>query len=174
MLVRHGSGLLRTRVLCAQLHLPYIVRVFADEVRKEVCIASLIRHLYSASACAVMVRARCRKASRGASARAAQVKLPAAAGAAGAPPEWGEFLHCAGKRFYDFDRIRAEILAETERLAGSNKGVSDKPIRLKICSPHVLCGPGLLGPLVAKTGLQAPCRQAVRRQGEGPGLPCRG
>jgi len=104
---------------------------------------------------------------------AAQVKLPAAAGAAGAPPEWGEFLHCAGKRFYDFDRIRAEILAETERLAGSNKGVSDKPIRLKICSPHVLCGPGLPGPVVANIGLQAPCRQAVRRLGEGPALPCR-
>ncbi len=24
---------------------------------------------------------------------------------------------------------------------GHNKGISDKPIRLKIFSPHVLCGP---------------------------------
>lgn len=47
-------------------------------------------------------------------------------------------LH-AGKRFYDFDRIRQEILAETERLAGGNKGVCDKPIRLKIYSSSVLC-----------------------------------
>lgn len=44
----------------------------------------------------------------------------------------------AGKRFYDFDRIRLEILAETDRVVGSNKGISDKPIRLRICSPHVL------------------------------------
>eukprot|EP00884_Botryococcus_braunii_P002074 jgi/Botrbrau1/11868/Bobra.126_2s0004.2 len=52
--------------------------------------------------------------------------------------EWGEFLHLPGKRFYDFERIRQEILTETERIVGSNKGVSDKPIRLKICSPNVL------------------------------------
>lgn len=45
----------------------------------------------------------------------------------------------AGKRFYDFERIRQEILIETDRVVGSNKGVSDKPIRLKIYSPNVLC-----------------------------------
>lgn len=44
-----------------------------------------------------------------------------------------------GKRFYDFERIRQEILSETDRLVGVNKGISDKPIRLKIYSPHVLC-----------------------------------
>jgi hypothetical protein len=48
---------------------------------------------------------------------------------------------CAGKRFYDFERIRQEILNETDRVVGANKGVSDKPIRLKICSPNVLYGP---------------------------------
>lgn len=47
-------------------------------------------------------------------------------------------LGSAGKRFYDFERIRAEIQSETDRLTGKNKGVSDKPIRLKICSPNVL------------------------------------
>ncbi|KAJ9184117.1 hypothetical protein P3X46_007889 [Hevea brasiliensis] len=52
--------------------------------------------------------------------------------------EWGEFLHMPGKRFYDFSKIRREIQAETEREAGFNKGVSDKPIRLKISSPNVL------------------------------------
>lgn len=31
-----------------------------------------------------------------------------------------------------------EILAETERVVGSNKGISEKPIRLKIYSPNVL------------------------------------
>ena len=32
-----------------------------------------------------------------------------------------------------------EILAETERVVGTNKGISEKPIRLKIYSPNVLC-----------------------------------
>ena len=31
-----------------------------------------------------------------------------------------------------------EILTETERVVGSNKGISEKPIRLKIYSPNVL------------------------------------
>ncbi|CAN4107893.1 unnamed protein product [Withania somnifera] len=56
----------------------------------------------------------------------------------GTDEEWGEFLHLPGKRFYDFNQIRHEIQAETEREAGGNKGVSDKQIRLKIFSPNVL------------------------------------
>ena len=57
---------------------------------------------------------------------------------AGQPAEWGEFLHAPGKVFTDFDRVRREIAAETERVSGAGQNVSDKPIRLKICSPHVL------------------------------------
>ncbi|GFH20903.1 dynamin-type G domain-containing protein, partial [Haematococcus lacustris] len=52
--------------------------------------------------------------------------------------EWGEFLHVPGKLFYEFDKIRQEIQAETDRVVGTNKNVSDKPIRLKVFSPHVL------------------------------------
>jgi hypothetical protein len=33
---------------------------------------------------------------------------------------------------------RQEIQSETDRVSGANKNVSDKPIRLKICSPNVL------------------------------------
>lgn len=33
---------------------------------------------------------------------------------------------------------RQEIQAETDRLTGTNKGVSDSPIRLRISSPYVL------------------------------------
>jgi dynamin 1-like protein len=55
-----------------------------------------------------------------------------------APAEWGEFLHRPGEVFADFETIREEIEAETDRGVGSNKGVSEKQIRLKICSPHVL------------------------------------
>ncbi|KAF6266399.1 P-loop containing nucleoside triphosphate hydrolase protein [Scenedesmus sp. NREL 46B-D3] len=68
------------------------------------------------------------------------IKTPAAPAAAppGQPSEWGEFLHAPGKVFHDFDRIRAEIQSETERVSGGNKNISDKPIRLKIFSPNVL------------------------------------
>lgn len=33
---------------------------------------------------------------------------------------------------------RSEIQAETDRETGTNKGVSSKPIRLSVFSPHVL------------------------------------
>ncbi|KAL8553481.1 hypothetical protein ACS0TY_001973 [Phlomoides rotata] len=56
----------------------------------------------------------------------------------GTDEEWGEFLHLPGKKIFDFNEIRKEIQAETEREAGGNKGVSDKQIRLKIFSPNVL------------------------------------
>lgn len=52
--------------------------------------------------------------------------------------EWGEFLHAPNKKFYDFERIRQEIIAETDRLLGPTKGISDQPIRLRIHSPNVL------------------------------------
>lgn len=52
--------------------------------------------------------------------------------------EWGEFLHMPGKRFYNFEDIRREIVNETSRIAGKNKGISRIPINLKIYSPKVL------------------------------------
>ena len=55
-----------------------------------------------------------------------------------ATTEYGEFLHAKGKVFTDFDKIRMEIEAETERITGHNKGISNIPINLRIYSPHVL------------------------------------
>eukprot|EP00035_Acanthoeca_spectabilis_P001491 m.80520 g.80520 ORF g.80520 m.80520 type:complete len:830 (+) comp10911_c0_seq3:402-2891(+) len=52
--------------------------------------------------------------------------------------EYGEFLHAKGKRFAVGEEIRLEIEAETDRCTGSNKGISSKPINLKIYSPYVL------------------------------------
>ena len=71
--------------------------------------------------------------------------------------EWGEFLHKEGflhaysliilpltfqsfsdKLFYDFEEIRAEIERVTDQETGDNKGISNKPINLKIFSPHVI------------------------------------
>uniref|UniRef100_A0A1L8DW16 Dynamin n=1 Tax=Nyssomyia neivai TaxID=330878 RepID=A0A1L8DW16_9DIPT len=52
--------------------------------------------------------------------------------------EYGEFLHCKGKKFMDFDEIRKEIEGETDRITGSNKGISNIPINLRVYSPNVL------------------------------------
>ncbi|CAN9498946.1 unnamed protein product [Ophioblennius macclurei] len=52
--------------------------------------------------------------------------------------EWGKFLHTKNKIYTDFEEIRHEIEAETERISGINKGISDEPIHLKIFSPHVV------------------------------------
>ncbi|CAH8569069.1 unnamed protein product [Dicrocoelium dendriticum] len=52
--------------------------------------------------------------------------------------EFGEFIHLKNKRFTDFDDIRKEIEAETDRLTGTNKGISNIPINLRIHSPSVL------------------------------------
>jgi replication fork clamp-binding protein CrfC len=56
------------------------------------------------------------------------------------PPaeEWGEFLHLPGEKFTDFSLIREEIQRETDRVTGTNKGISNESINLKIYSPHVL------------------------------------
>lgn len=50
--------------------------------------------------------------------------------------EFGEFLHCKGKKFMDFNEIRQEIEAETDRITGSNKGISNVPINLRVYSPN--------------------------------------
>lgn len=36
----------------------------------------------------------------------------------------------------DFDEVRLEIEAETDRLTGSNKGISSVPINLRVYSPN--------------------------------------
>lgn len=55
-----------------------------------------------------------------------------------AQQEWGEFLHIPGKKFYDFNEIRNEIINETDRATSKTKNVSPLPINLKIFSPYVL------------------------------------
>ncbi|XP_035262234.1 dynamin-2 isoform X1 [Anguilla rostrata] len=52
--------------------------------------------------------------------------------------EYAEFLHCKGRKFVDFEEVRMEIEAETDRITGSNKGISPIPINLRVYSPHVL------------------------------------
>uniref|UniRef100_A0A4W5QA64 Dynamin-1-like protein n=1 Tax=Hucho hucho TaxID=62062 RepID=A0A4W5QA64_9TELE len=52
--------------------------------------------------------------------------------------ENGTVKHDTITIYTDFDEIRLEIEAETERVSGNNKGITDEPIHLKIFSPHVV------------------------------------
>lgn len=54
------------------------------------------------------------------------------------PHEYGEFLHKKGEKFSNFDEIRKEIEADTDRVTGLNKGISNLPINLRVYSPNVL------------------------------------
>lgn len=52
--------------------------------------------------------------------------------------EWATFLHTKNHIFKDFNDIRREIEAETNRMAGDNKGICPEPINLKIFSTSVV------------------------------------
>uniref|UniRef100_A0A915KW65 Dynamin n=1 Tax=Romanomermis culicivorax TaxID=13658 RepID=A0A915KW65_ROMCU len=52
--------------------------------------------------------------------------------------EYAEFLHKKGQKYTDFDMVRQEIEAETDRVTGTNKGISCVPINLRVYSPNVL------------------------------------
>ncbi|BES90844.1 unnamed protein product [Nesidiocoris tenuis] len=52
--------------------------------------------------------------------------------------EWAQFLHTKNRMYTDFDDVRNEISAETDRMAGHNKGICVEPIVLKMYSPHIL------------------------------------
>ncbi|CAJ1388325.1 unnamed protein product [Effrenium voratum] len=52
--------------------------------------------------------------------------------------EWGEFGHKPGHRFFNFEEIRTEIAAETDRLCGRAKALSATPIVLQVTSPRLI------------------------------------
>ncbi|OHT15091.1 Dynamin central region family protein [Tritrichomonas foetus] len=51
--------------------------------------------------------------------------------------EYGEFLHCQGKKFTSYLDMRQEIADETERTTGDGRNVSSQPINLRIQSASV-------------------------------------
>lgn len=55
-----------------------------------------------------------------------------------AKTEYAEFIHKPGKVYTDFNEVRKEIEADTDRVTGKNKGISSLPINLKVYSPSVL------------------------------------
>ncbi|KAJ4762669.1 dynamin-like protein [Rhynchospora pubera] len=52
--------------------------------------------------------------------------------------EYAEFLHAPRKRFTDFAAVRREIEAETDRITGKTKAISNMPIHLSVYSPNVV------------------------------------
>ncbi|RKP13150.1 Dynamin central region-domain-containing protein [Piptocephalis cylindrospora] len=81
-----------------------------------------------------------------ASGSGSDAEVPSEDARAGSPPgapgneadEWGEFLHLPGQKFSDFNKIREEIVKDTEVKTGRNAGISPQPINLRIYSPNVL------------------------------------
>ena len=67
-----------------------------------------------------------------------EVYTPHTAASVAHHDEWAEFHHIPGRKFRDFNQVRAEIENETARIAGNNKGINRQPINLKIFSPSVL------------------------------------
>lgn len=52
--------------------------------------------------------------------------------------EWCEFSHLPGQRFFDFEAGRNEIARYTDELAGSDRGVIDRPIFATVFAPRLL------------------------------------
>jgi dynamin 1-like protein len=55
-----------------------------------------------------------------------------------ASSDWATFEHIPNEIFTDFEKVREEIEKETNRLSGTNKGISVIPINLKIYSAKVV------------------------------------
>ena len=49
--------------------------------------------------------------------------------------EYAEFLHMPNTPFTNFEEVRKEIVAATDKEA-SDKAISSKPINLRLYSPH--------------------------------------
>ncbi|KAJ6228641.1 dynamin [Anaeramoeba flamelloides] len=52
--------------------------------------------------------------------------------------EYGQFLHKGERKYFDFKEIEDEIVRDTDRITGKNKGLSPIPINLKLYSPSVV------------------------------------
>lgn len=51
--------------------------------------------------------------------------------------EYAEFSHRKNEKIYNWDHVRKEIELETDKVAGTNKGISSSPVIVKIFSPNI-------------------------------------
>jgi len=56
----------------------------------------------------------------------------------GSDPDYAMFLHRPGVRYTDFKEVEREIVRDTERVTGKDKGISRVPINLKVYSNRVV------------------------------------
>jgi len=56
----------------------------------------------------------------------------------GSDPDYAMFLHKPGVRYTDFKKVEQEIIQDTERVTGKEKGISRVPINLKVYSNRVV------------------------------------
>ena len=52
--------------------------------------------------------------------------------------DYAVFMHHPDRKLTDFEQVREEIKEETDRLTGTNRGISSEPIILRIYSPSVI------------------------------------
>ena len=56
------------------------------------------------------------------------LQLVQSSGSEGGEPSYGEFLHRRNRKYYDFEQVKEEIVAETDRLVGNGSRYVGKPL----------------------------------------------
>eukprot|EP01016_Furgasonia_blochmanni_P003880 TRINITY_DN1151_c0_g1_i1.p1 TRINITY_DN1151_c0_g1~~TRINITY_DN1151_c0_g1_i1.p1 ORF type:complete len:735 (+),score=207.31 TRINITY_DN1151_c0_g1_i1:68-2272(+) len=105
------------------IHLPQIVVVGAQSTGKSSVLESIIGHDCLPRGSGIVTR------------RPIVIQLH---NTAKGSTEYAEFFHKKGERIENFDHVIKEIERETEKVAGTNKGINPNPVYLKIFSPHVV------------------------------------
>ena len=75
--------------------------------------------------------------------------------------DYAVFMHNPEKRVYDFDQVREEIKQETDRLTGTNRGISSEPIILRIYSSTVVPLTLVDTPGITRVSFPFPCRREL-------------
>jgi len=105
------------------LHLPQIVVIGSQSTGKSSVLESLVGREFLPRGSGIVTR------------RPLILQLVHTRGDAA---DYAQFLHKPTVRFTDFDLVRQEIINETDKLTGKNKGVSRLPINLKVFSKNVV------------------------------------
>lgn len=111
--------------LHAELSLPTIAVVGSQSVGKTSVLESLVGRDFLPRGSGIVTR------------RPLILQLQQVRNAGAGHSEWAEFQH-NNRRFSDFGDVRREIEAETARVCGGSRSVSDEPILLRIFSPAVM------------------------------------
>ncbi|CAJ0568564.1 unnamed protein product, partial [Mesorhabditis spiculigera] len=115
----------------AEIQLPQIVVVGAQSSGKSSVIEAIVGRDFLPRGTGIVTR-------RPLLLQLCHVPLDDKASRQGQKDDWARFEHTGDRTFEDFELVRKEIEEETDRLTGSNKGISNLPISLKIFSHRVV------------------------------------